>query len=95
MKLKALWERYRAQHRALAVPAPPPIEGRSPKPFQPLTPEESVEILEHAIQWLIAEASATVALPNGPSKHRRKAELRARDKSMARDFARLMRERQS
>ncbi len=94
MKLKALWDRYRSQHRALAVPAPPPIEGRGPKPFQPLTPDESVEILQQAIQWLIAEASATAAKPNGPSKDRRKAELRARDKSMARDFARLVRELQ-
>jgi len=94
MKLKALWERYRAQHSALAVPMPPPIEERGPRPFQPLTPEESVQILEQAIQWLIAEANATEAIPNGPSKDRRRSELRARDKSMARDFARLVKEQQ-
>ena len=93
MKLKSFWERYRAQRRSLTVTVPPPIEG-GPKPFQPLTPDESIAVLEDAIQWLIEEARAMPAMPNGPSKDRRRAELRARDKSMARDFARLVKEQQ-
>ena len=90
MKLKDLWERYRAQRRALTLAVPSPLERRVPKPFEPLTHYESIAVLEDAIQWLIDEARTTLAIPNSPSKDRRKAELRARDKSMARDFARLV-----
>ena len=62
--------------------------------FEPLTHEQSVAVLEDSIQWLIDEARATMAMPSGLAKERRKAELRGRDKSMARDFARLVREQQ-
>lgn len=93
MRLKALWERYRAQRRALTV-AVPLATARGPKPFQPLTRGESIAVLEDAIQWLINEVKATFALPKGPHKKRREAELRARDKSLARDFARLVRQQE-
>jgi len=48
-------------------------------------------ILDDTIQWLIHEVRITLAMPDGPLKARRKAELRARDKSIARDFQRLIR----
>jgi hypothetical protein len=72
-----------------------PVEPKGPKPFQALTRAESIAVLEDAVQWLIDESKATLAIPNGPCKDRRKAELRARDKSLARDFVRLMREQES
>ena len=59
------------------------------KPFQPLTRAESVMILNDAMQWLMDETEATLAMPNGPSKERRRAELRSRYRSMARDVERL------
>jgi hypothetical protein len=40
------------------------------------------------------EARITLAMPDGPSKQRRKADLRARDKSVARDFQRLIRKQE-
>ena len=89
MKLKSYWERYRAQRwAATASPAP---KAETPKPFQPLTRDESIAILDETIQWLMDEARATFIMPDGPSKNRRQAELRARDKSIARDFRRLVR----
>jgi hypothetical protein len=91
MKLKLLWERYRAQHRMLIEARSGPVESTRPKPFQPLTHDQSIAILEDAVQWLIDEAKASAAVPNGPSKDRRRAELRGRHESMAREFARLLR----
>jgi hypothetical protein len=40
------------------------------------------------------EARTTSEIPDGPAKERRNAELRARDKSIARDFQRLIREQE-
>jgi hypothetical protein len=40
------------------------------------------------------EARATLAMPDGPSKERHMAELRARDKSIAHDFQRLIRKQE-
>ena len=95
MKLRALWERYKANHRMRFV-APPPLRAAvtGPKPFQSLTHDQSVAILEDAIQWLIDEAKATLELPNGAPKERRRAELRGRHESMVRDFARLARKQE-
>jgi len=92
MKLKSFWERHRARRWAGTAELPLPVKARTPKSFQPLTHRESVVILEEAIQWLLDEARTTLALPNGPAKERRWAELQARDRSMARDFRRLVRE---
>ena len=94
MKLRSFWERYRAQRWALTASARLPVAARTPKPFQPLTRDESIALLDDAIEWLIDETRATLALPNGPSKVRRWAELRARDKCMARDFKRLARQQE-
>jgi len=88
MNLKSFWERHRAQR--WAGTAGLPAKARTPKPFQPLSREESIAILDDTIQWLIDEAKATVVIPNGPLKERRRAELRGRDKSIARDFQRLI-----
>jgi len=92
MNLKSFWERHRAQRwvGTAALPA----KARTPKPFQPLTRNESIAILDDAIQWLMDEARATLLMSDGPSKKRREAELRARDKSMARDFQRLISEQE-
>ena len=92
MNLKSFWERHRAQR--WAGTAALPVKARTPKPFQPLTREESIAILDDTIHWLIDEARITLAMPDGPSKERLKAELRARDKSIARDFQRLIREQE-
>ena len=92
MNLKSFWERHRAQRRAgtIALPA----KAGTPKPFQPLTHQESVAILGDTIEWLMDEARAALLMPDGPSKQRRKAELRARDKSIVRDFKRLIGEQE-
>jgi hypothetical protein len=68
-----------------------PANARTLKPFQPLTHDESIAVLDDTIQWLVDETRAMFAMPNGPSKERRWAELQARDKSMRRDFERLVR----
>jgi hypothetical protein len=73
---------------------PPGTTASTPKPFQLLTNDESIAILDDAIQWLIDEVRTTEAMPDGPFKERRRAELQARDKSMARDFARFVREQE-
>ena len=93
MNLKSFWQRHRAQ-RCAATPAPT-AKATTPKPFEPLTHDQSIAILDDAIQWLTDELRATRAMPYGPLKTRREAELRARDKSMAADFQRLIREQQS
>ena len=92
MNLKSFWERHRDQRwtGTAALPA----KARTPKPFQPLTRQESIVILDDTIEWLMDEARATLLMSDGPSKKRRKAELRARDKSIARDFRRLIREQE-
>jgi len=89
MNLNILWKRHRAQR--WAGTATPPVKTRTPRPFQPLTHHESIVILEDTIEWLMDEARATLAMPDGPSKERCMAELRARDKSIAHDFQRLIR----
>ncbi len=94
MKLKSFWERHLAQRWTRTVALPMPGQAKILKPFQPLTQDESIAILDDAIEWLIDEIKATQAMPDGPFKERRRAELRARNKSMARDFARLVREQQ-
>jgi hypothetical protein len=93
MKLKALWERYRSQ-RPLALPPRPPLVVRTRQPFQPLTRDESIAVLDDALQWLMDEMRSTLEMPEGPAKARRWGELRARDKSMAQDFRRLVREQE-
>ena len=95
MKLRTLWERYMAQRRALTAALPPLLEARTSKPFTPLTREESTAILDEAIRWLMDEARSTLAMPNGPSNERRRAELRARYRSVTRDYLRLAKEQES
>ena len=90
MNLKSFWERHRA-HR-WAGTAALPVKATTPTPFQPLTRQESIAILDNTIQWLMDETRITLAMPDGLTKERRKAELRARDKSIAPDFQRLIRE---
>ncbi len=92
MNLKSFWERHRAQR--WAGTAALPSKARTPKPFQPLTRQESIAILDDTIEWFMDEARATLVMPDGRSKERRKAELRSRDKSIARDFQRLIREQE-
>jgi len=92
MNLKSFWERHRAQR--WEVTAALQAKPSAPKPFQPLTRQQSIAILDDTIQWLMDEARATLVMPDGPPKERRRAELRARDKSIARDFQRLIREQE-
>ncbi len=89
MNLKSFWERHRARRWAIA--AVPSCKERAPKPFRPLTRDESIAILDDTIQWLVDEASAISSMSEGASKERRLAELRGRDKSIARDLQRLIR----
>lgn len=91
MRLKILWERCRAQLKGARSG---PVELTRPKPFQPLTRNQSIAILDDAVQWLIDEAKANMAMPTGPSKDRRRAELRGRHEAMVREFARLVRKQQ-
>jgi len=92
MNLKSFWERHRAQR--WAATAALPAKARTPKPFQPLTRQQSIAILDDTIEWILDEARATLVMPEGKSKERRRAELRARDGSIARDFRRLVREQE-
>lgn len=92
MRLKALWERCSLHGRVHTLAPPAPVKPRSPKPFQPLTHDESVAVLDDSVQWLIDEIKATLAMPNRAAKLQRWAELRARDRCMARDFRRLLKE---
>jgi hypothetical protein len=94
MKPKALWERYRSRRRTPTVALSRHAKAITPKPFQPLTYRESVAVLKDAIQWLEVEMVITFALPNGPFKQRRLAELQGRNESMARDFEQLSRKQQ-
>ena len=87
MNLKSFWERHRAQRWAGTAALPP--KARTPKPFQPLTRQESIAILDDTIQWLMDEARVTLLMSDRPSKERREAELRARDRAIARDVRRL------
>jgi hypothetical protein len=89
MNFKTFWKPKRAQR--WAITAAPPAMRRTPSPFQSLTRDESIAILDDAVQWLTDEASATMLMPDSPSKERRKAELCGRDNSMVRDFQRLVR----
>ncbi len=91
MNLKSFWERHRA--RRWTIIATPPAKERAPKPFQPLTRDESIAILDDTVQWLIDEVRVTFLMADGPLKERRQAELRGRDRSIARDFYRLIRDR--
>ena len=92
MKLKIFWERYRAQRWAPTAGARLPLEGKTPKPFQPLTHEESRAVLEDATQWLIDQTRTMLTMPDGLAKERRWAELRARHKSLVLDSLRLARD---
>ena len=94
MNLRSFWERHRAQRWTLTAAVPLPRKARMPEPFQPLTNDESVAVLEDAFQWLIDETRTMYAMPDGPAKLRRWAELRGRDTSMAHDLARLMKKQQ-
>jgi hypothetical protein len=86
MKLKQLWKRYCAQRRAPSLDSGPPVKTRKPKPFQPFTRDESIAILDDAIAWLQDETRNALAMPEGLSKARRRAELRGRDKAIVREF---------
>ena len=90
MNLKKLWERYWAQRRAPSIDSAPPVETRKPKPFQPVTRDESIANLDDAIAWLQDETRDVLAMPEGLSKARRRAELRGRDKAMVREFERFV-----
>ncbi len=87
MSLKSFWERHRT-HRWPGT-ASLPYKPATPKPFKPLTRQQSIAILDDTVQWLMDEARATLEMPDGPLKQWRKAELRARDQSLFRDFRRL------
>ncbi len=89
MNLKSFWERHRA--RGWAVTAAPSTREATRKPFQPLTRDESIAILDDTIQWLMDETRATFFMSEGPSKERRQTELQGREKSIAQDFQRLIR----
>jgi hypothetical protein len=89
MNLKSFWERHRA--RRWTVTAAPSAQARAPRRFQPLTREESIVILEDSLRWLTEEAKAMLVMRDGASKERRRAELRARHESIARDCRRLSR----
>jgi hypothetical protein len=91
MKLRTLLKRYRAQAPEPRGALPFPNKPGTPQRFQPLTKKESKAILEDAIVWLMVEARIVLAMPNGTAKERCKAELRARGKSLARDYDRLVR----
>jgi len=42
------------------------------------------------IEWFTDEITTMLAMPDGPSKEHRRAELRARHQSMIRDYERLV-----
>jgi hypothetical protein len=64
------------------------------KPFRPLTHQESIAVLDSATHWLIGETKTMLDMPDGPCKERLYAELRARDRSLTRDFLRLVKDQE-
>ena len=90
MKLKALWELC-VERWEEATALSQPARAKPPKPFQPLTRDESIAILDDAIEWLRDEIRTTLTMPDCPFKNLRLAELEARDQSMNQDFQRLRR----
>ena len=88
MNLKSFWERHRAQR--WATNAVPRTELRTPRPFQPLTRDQSIAVVNDVIEWFTDEITTMLAMPDGPSKEHRRAELRARHQSMIRDYERLV-----
>ena len=90
MKLKAFWELC-VGRREEGVALSPLARAKTPKPFQPLTRDESIVILDDAIEWLRDEIRTTLTTPDCPFKELRLAELEARDQSMNQDFRRLRR----
>lgn len=94
MNLKALWQRCGLKRRVRPAARPITVKITRPKPFQPLTHNQSVAILDDTIQWLIDEARMTLAMPDGPAKQQRWVELEGRDQSLVRDFQRLVRSQQ-
>ena len=88
MKLKALWDLCVGRCDEETAPSPP-VRAKTPKPFQPLTRDESIAILDDAIEWLRDEIRTTLTMPDCPFKELRLAELEARDQSMNQDFRRL------
>jgi len=93
MNLKSFWERHRAQRWSRT--AAPATKARPPKPFLPLTGDESIAVLNDVFEWFTDEIRTMLAMPDGPSKEHRRAELRARHQSMARDYERLVRRRKA
>ncbi|PWU11955.1 MAG: hypothetical protein C5B50_22360 [Verrucomicrobia bacterium] len=89
MNLKNFWGRHRAQRWPLSAAGP--IKASPPKPFQPLTRDESLAVVTAATDWFTEEVRAMHAMPNGPSREHRRAELRARHQSLVRDYQRLLR----
>ena len=88
MKLRALWELCVERWEEVTAPSPP-VRAETPKPFQPLTRDESIAILDDATRWLFEEIRTTLGMPDSPLKKRRLAELQARDQSMSEDSRRL------
>ncbi len=88
MKLRALWELC-VERWEEATALSQPVGAKALEPFQPLTRDESIAILDEAIQWVLDETRTTLAMPDCPFKNQRLAELQARDQSMDQDFQRL------
>jgi len=91
MRLRDFWNRRRRKRWARTIGTHDPVEPNPPQPFQALTHAESKAVVEDAILWLFQETRAVLEMPDGLAKSRRSAELRARDKSIWRDYERLLR----
>lgn len=82
------WQRHKRQRGAIrALPG----NRIAPKPFEPLSREQSLAVLLEASYWLRAQEAAVLLMPDGPAKRRREAELLARDRCVERDYQALQR----
>lgn len=91
MKTKPITHGGYGIHRGAYKAMPPRVEVSLPKPFQPLTRDESMAVLENAIHWLMDETSTMLAMPIGSKKEHCRAELLGRERTLSRDLERLVR----
>ena len=93
MKTKSISHGGYGIHSGAYKALPRRVEVIMPKPFQPLTRDESMAVLEYAIHWLMDETRTMLAMPVGSKKEHCRAELLGRQRTLSRDLERLVRGR--
>ena len=88
------WKSHLGRRGTQGASPSSPAKARAPEPFEPLTHEESRALLLAALDWLERETWVMLAMPDGPAKEQLQSEFRGRERSMLREYERLVRERE-